>query len=102
MGKYSERRKMRHNTHIMRDRFVTFGEKFRAIFGLRAKAYKVTANPLPAHLRPWVPKNEALIALTDYRRVFERTEYITDLKFACADTQWAHLCQQYPRLKNNG
>ena len=89
---------MRPNTHTMRDRFATFGEKFRAILGLRAKTYKAVANPLPAHLRPWVPKNKSLIALTDYRRMFERTEYIADLKDACTNAQWAHLCQQYPLL----
>jgi len=89
---------MRRQTFTMRERFIFFGEQFLTVFGLRAKKRKVTAYPIPARLRPWTTRNTSLIALTDIRRLFERTEYIADLRGCCTDKQWSHLCRQYPLL----
>jgi hypothetical protein len=91
-GRRLDGRRMRRQTHTIRERFVSFGDRFLAVFGFRAKKRKATANPIPVRLRPWTPRNLKCSADEAYRLLFE-------LRSICTKSQYTHLLAQYPYLE---
>jgi hypothetical protein len=86
--RYQKRRGMtRSNYGIWKEaraKWVVWLERF----GFKRKARKITANPIPAHLRPWVPKNRTLSENDAYKLLFE-------LRKVCTPSQYKTLVSQY-------
>jgi hypothetical protein len=88
------RQRMNRKTHVMRERFVWFGEKFLLAFGLRAKKRKATANPIPARLRPWTPRNMKCSPDEAYRLLFKLREVCTKEQYKYFEQRYSYLWQR--------
>lgn len=62
--------------------------------GIRTPRVK-SANAIPAHLRPWMPKNLQLNESDTYALIFE-------LKRVCTKSQYKHLVKRYDLERKAG